>query len=308
ANKSYSYTMSVVNPGGESNLSGAAVCRTLACYPSSESVTDKTASSFVLHLMPGANIGDNEKYRITVKKSSDNSVVRAFSWSSDLDYSITGLDSTTLYDVYVDTCNSDDVARGAVKVLTLYCNRPVSASVANDADVLRSNSAGHNSDFSISLKVWDPDGDDVTVSATIAGLLRTATVKAPAAEPSSANVTLSWDIYSIPEGSYSGIVVSVTDGNDSSISATYTKTLAVDKTAPVIALTGSSSVYAEVGDSYTDDGATVTGDDGNGVIVTGAADTTKTGTYTITYSSEDDAGNKASPVSRTVKVVEPVSS
>jgi hypothetical protein len=77
-----------------------------------------------------------------------------------------------------------------------------------------------------------------------------------------------------------------------------------DTTAPVITLTGSSTINLNVGDSYEDAGATATDnvDVTVTVIPTGTVDTTTPGTYTITYSATDLALNVATPVTRTVIV------
>ena len=75
-----------------------------------------------------------------------------------------------------------------------------------------------------------------------------------------------------------------------------------DTTAPVITLTGDSTVNVELGSgTYTDAGATT--DDGvTSVVTTGTVDTNTAGTYTITYSATDAAGNSATQVTRTVVV------
>ena len=87
-------------------------------------------------------------------------------------------------------------------------------------------------------------------------------------------------------------------GNDSVV-------VSPDTTPPVITITGSSSISLNVGDSYTEAGATATDNiDGNltsSIITSGTVDTATAGTYTITYSVSDAAGNSTS-ASRTVIV------
>ena len=210
ANKAYAYTVSSVSAGGESSQSASESCRTLAAYPTAVTVTDKTENTLTLKLTPSSNLGNNEYYRIILKNGDTD--VKTLSWSSDLTYVVVGLDNATEYSVWVDAANSDSEARGAVDMLTVYCNRDVSASVADNADALRSEAAGYSGEFAIALKVWDPDGDEVTVTATVDGLVRSATLTAPATEPADANATLRWDVYSLSEGAYTDIVVSVSDG------------------------------------------------------------------------------------------------
>ena len=71
----------------------------------------------------------------------------------------------------------------------------------------------------------------------------------------------------------------------------------------VIVLNGSSEIEVELNSEYVDEGATVYNVDSTEselkVKTTGIVDTTKVGTYTITYSVEG-----AEPVTRTVKVVD----
>lgn len=81
----------------------------------------------------------------------------------------------------------------------------------------------------------------------------------------------------------------------------------VDKEKPEIKLNGSSTITINVGDKFTDPGATATdkkdGDLTNKIVITGKVDTSKAGTYKITYTVEDSAKNKAS-ATRTVIVKE----
>jgi len=78
-------------------------------------------------------------------------------------------------------------------------------------------------------------------------------------------------------------------------------------TAPVITLKGSASVTVNVGTAYVDAGATARDSAGRDITsaikVTSTVDTSKAGTYTVTYNVTDSAGLAATPVVRTVTVI-----
>ncbi len=77
-----------------------------------------------------------------------------------------------------------------------------------------------------------------------------------------------------------------------------------DTTAPVVTINGSESVSVSLQGSYSEAGATANDDEDGAITVTttGSVDVNKTGTYTITYSATDAAGNEGS-ATRTVSVV-----
>ena len=80
-----------------------------------------------------------------------------------------------------------------------------------------------------------------------------------------------------------------------------------DTTAPVITLIGSANISLELGDSYSDQGATASDNiDGNltsSIVVGGdTVNTNAVGLYTITYNVSDAAGNNAVEVTRSVTV------
>lgn len=79
--------------------------------------------------------------------------------------------------------------------------------------------------------------------------------------------------------------------------------LAPDTVAPVITLVGDNSATVAVGATFTDPGATATDERDGSVAVTKTTDlnTAKAGTYTITYSAADKAGNTVT-ATRTVQV------
>jgi hypothetical protein len=80
-----------------------------------------------------------------------------------------------------------------------------------------------------------------------------------------------------------------------------------DTEAPVITLNGSSTLDLELGDTYTELGATATdnvdGDLTSSIVVGGdVVNTSLVGSYTVTYNVSDAAGNAATEVTRTVNV------
>ncbi len=100
--------------------------------------------------------------------------------------------------------------------------------------------------------------------------------------------------------------VSDSSGNTTQVSRTVN--VIADTTAPVITLNGNATINLNVGDAYTELGATATDNiDGNltsVIIVTGSVDTSQVGTYTIRYNVSDAAGNAATEVTRTIIVNE----
>ena len=86
-----------------------------------------------------------------------------------------------------------------------------------------------------------------------------------------------------------------------------TRTVIVEDTLlPVITLTGSASVTIEAGTEYTDAGATAsdTLDGAIAVVVATNVNTQVPGSYVVTYTATDAAGNAAVEVTRTVIVEE----
>ena len=91
--------------------------------------------------------------------------------------------------------------------------------------------------------------------------------------------------------------------------ATATSTPPVsDTTPPVVTLAGAAAMEINVGDLFTDPGATALddtdGDITSGIVVTGTVDTMTAGSYTLSYSATDAAGNIGF-ASRLVTVVIP---
>ena len=98
--------------------------------------------------------------------------------------------------------------------------------------------------------------------------------------------------------------VSDTSGN---AAAEVTRTVnVVDTTLPVIALLGDNPVTIEVGDTYTDAGATAAdtydGDITSSIVTVSTVNTAIVGVYTVCYNVSDASGNTAAELTRTVNV------
>ena len=103
-------------------------------------------------------------------------------------------------------------------------------------------------------------------------------------------------------GTYT-ITYSATDAAGNTSTATRTVNV-VDTTPPEVTLIGEDIVTVELGDTYTELGATATDLSGTvTVTITGTVDTDTVGSYTLTYTSTDDSGN-AGIATRTVNVVD----
>ena len=81
----------------------------------------------------------------------------------------------------------------------------------------------------------------------------------------------------------------------------------LDTTKPVITLNGASTINLNVGDTYTEEGATAfdnyDGDLTSNIVIGGdVVDGNTSGTYVVTYNVSDVAGNAAAEVTRTVNV------
>ena len=117
-------------------------------------------------------------------------------------------------------------------------------------------------------------------------------------------VIVSGAVDSATAGSYT-LTFSVSDSAGNAATAVTRTVTVADTVAPVITLAGSASVNHEQGTSYTDLGATASDTVGGtmSVTATGAVDTETAGTYILTYTVTDSAGNTAITVTRTVTVI-----
>ena len=105
-------------------------------------------------------------------------------------------------------------------------------------------------------------------------------------------VTSSGTVDTTTVGSYT-ITYTATDKDGNTATATRTVNV-VDTTAPVVTVTGDNPATTELGDDYTDAGATATDASGTvEVVTTGTVDTDTVGEYELTYTATDPSGNAA---------------
>ncbi|MED4353598.1 Ig-like domain-containing protein [Schinkia azotoformans] len=144
----------------------------------------------------------------------------------------------------------------------------------------------------LSGTVNDPDGDIVTISATVGGKAKSTTVTG------SGSWSLTWSGSELAEGTYSNIVISANDGKGGTASVTYTGTITIDKTKPVISLVGllANATYQEsVAPTFS------AADSGSGLqsvsaMIDGASYTSGTlintpGSHSLVITATDKAGN-----------------
>ena len=126
----------------------------------------------------------------------------------------------------------------------------------------------------------------------------------------SANIIIGGDIVDTNNVGTYVVTYNVSDAANNS-AAEVTRTINVsevqDTTPPVITLNGSSTINLNVGDNYSEQGATATdnvdGDISANIIIGGdTVDTNTAGTYSVTYNVSDAAGNAADQITRTVIV------
>ena len=97
------------------------------------------------------------------------------------------------------------------------------------------------------------------------------------------------------------LIASLSDDDDDDMSSVAPP---VDTLEPIISVLGDNPAFAEFGSTYVDAGATAR-DQGQAITVTssGTVDTSVEGTYTISYSATDAAGNTGT-ATRTVNVAD----
>lgn len=211
---------------------------TLALDPTAASFTRNNATTVNLAITGNAGNGTLPQYKVDVKLKGagiGGAAVTTSTWSTTTSRVIGGLQPNIEYEVWVTTMNRDNVANAPVKMISsMYTNHIPQIQITNaSADYIKS-AIPPNNKIRLTGKVADADGDQVTISAVLGGVAKVVDIlSAPGILPGSDNWILEWDGSELSEGTYTGIVITVTDSNGSSATVTYTGTITIDKTAPV---------------------------------------------------------------------------
>jgi PKD repeat protein len=157
------------------------------------------------------------------------------------------------------------------------------------------------------ITLMDADTVYIEQSATPAYVSAGATANDPSQGDITSAITVVTDVdQDLPGIYYEDYNVADASGNEA-IPVRRVVYVVSDQTAPVITINGSSDTTIEVGSVWTDLPATALDNkDGNlsgAIIITGMVDANLLGTYTLSYSVQDNQGNLAS-AERIVRVVD----
>lgn len=234
----------------------------------------------------------------------------------------TAIVNINLNSVYADAgATALDACAGDISS-SIQVNNPVNTAVPSTYLVMYSvqDSAGNFQSKNRTVNVIGVSLVCTVLNAQTSAPIRNATVSLtpPATTPVTSNIEGVYTLLPVPPGSYT--VAARAPGytaNSKSINATTGGALAitlpltpipVDTTPPVITLIGSNAVVVECGTSYIDDGAQAQDDvDGNisaRILTEGRVNATAPGYYILTYSVSDTAGNAATPITRSVRVLD----
>ena len=242
-------------------------------------------------------------------------------WNKDGDFG----DSGEAYDLG----NISNVANGALPTLSISVpgnaqlgstRMRVSARYNSDPTSCQTNFDGEVEDYTVIVEANGPDTIAPVITLNGASTINLNVGDSYTDQGATASDNIDGDLTSsivttgsvntALAGTYS-INYNVSDAaGNAATQVTRTVNVIADTTKPVITLIGASTISINVGDSYTDQGATATDNvDGNltsSIVTTGSVNTALAGTYSINYNVSDAAGNPADTVTRTVNVNEVV--
>ncbi len=276
---------------------------------SSDSPTDATPQTFTYSSEPSLFVpyGVTKTDTITV---SDSATVTSVSVSVDITHTYIGdlkvelvAPDNTAHTLHNHIGGSDD---DIVKTYTLEYDDDVSINGDWQLRLYDNYDADEGTLNSWSITFGDDSTPNPITAVTGSGTLYYVTVASP--QTGTYNLDIAED-NDIVDASSNSLASRTPTGGDQSYTVTATDvTTTTDTTPPALTLVGSPTVTMGVGTTYTEDGATCIdnndGDISSQIGMTGSVNTGTAGTYVITYTCTDAANNPATPITRTVSVVD----
>ena len=251
--------------------------------------------SSVINSLPTASaIAAGQALSASALSGGSANVAGAFTWT---DESLVPAGSGSYSATFIpnDFANYE-TATTDVPVVVMSTNANLDSLVISSGALTPAFSGGETS-YAASV---DYDTASITVAPTVSDTTAAVAVNGVAVTSGTASTAISLNV------GPNTINVLVT-AEDPATTKTYTLTVtrAQETVAPVITLIGENPLTVKRGSSFTDPGADVTDnvDAPRKISGTGSVNTSVAGTYTLTYSATDAAGNVATPVTRTVNVV-----
>ncbi len=324
ANTQYTVQMEAQDAVGNVRQTSVIHRFTQALNPTLLVVAAKNNSSMTFNITNNSGNGTPPQHRIEVKlkgAGAGGTVVSASDFNNTTtNRVVSGLVEGTAYEIWCITRNGDGVANSPIKMIdSVTTNSQPRLSVTND-NQYKSIVPGYET-ITLQGRVWDADGDKVTITATLNGAVRTVVVNpAPTSDPGSNNWSLTWDVAGdgVPEGTYTGIIISANDGVCTPATTTFSSNIVVDLTAPpdpIITMVPSGWTNTDVTvtisnikdglsgverlDYSTNDGSTVQSHPSTANLLITLADT---GQHVITSKTIDKAGNQSNLVKRTANI------
>ncbi|SHG78096.1 immunoglobulin-like domain-containing protein [Winogradskyella jejuensis] len=333
------YSFSVVAKDAAGNTSGASNVVTITtdalpvtyCASQSSNVNDEYISRVQLNTIDNTSgaqfYSDFTSISTTLTKGNQYTVTITPTWTGTLynegysvwiDYNRDGDFTDVGEQVFTDAPSQTNPVSGSFTVPTsaseVVTRMRVTMSYNANVDSCASFTYGEVEDYTIVIEGEGPDTEapvvtlngastiDLNVGEAYNELGATATDNVDGNLTSS--IVTSGTVNTNVAGTYT-VTYTVTDAAGNSGSAIRTVNVIADTTPPVITLNGSANITLELQQTYNEQGATATDNiDGNltsSIVISGTVNTNVAGTYTVTYSVSDAAGNSAS-TSRTVTV------
>jgi len=299
ASDTYTYTVKD-NAGNTSNVATVAITVANTNDPPVVTITSPASGSSVIE-------GTSQTFTASATDEEDNdtTLTASISWSSDLTGPLAGtggsISETLAVGVHTITASATDSGTASDSdSITFTVTANVAPTAVNDADNV---AKGGSVTTTVLTNDSDPDdGIDVTTVAIVANGANGQAV------PDAVTGTITYT-HNGSETTSDSYTYTVNDNSgQTSNAATVTITVTPVNDPPVITINGANPQVIELGTPYSELGATASDDiDGDLtssiVIDSSSVNTNAVGSYIVTYSVADSAGNTAS-ATRTVEVVD----